>query len=109
MGDALRLTVIATGFDRHAPAEDELEQVIRATKAGGPSARATSAASAVRGAQAAALLGGSQSAGAYAREPAAARPTREAPAADRWGRSEAAADPSEIPAFLRRRDEPTMR
>jgi cell division protein FtsZ len=29
MGDALRITVIATGFDRHAPAEDELEQVIR--------------------------------------------------------------------------------
>ncbi len=31
MGDALRITVIATGFDRHAPAEDELEQVIRST------------------------------------------------------------------------------
>lgn len=29
MGDALRITVIATGFDRHAPAEEELEQVIR--------------------------------------------------------------------------------
>ncbi|MBK8264666.1 MAG: cell division protein FtsZ [Nannocystis sp.] len=125
MGDMLRLTVIATGFDRHAPAEEELEQVIRSHQGrrrqsasggviqvqvpGGPSARATSAASAVRGAQAAALLGGSQSSGAYAREAAAARPTREAPAADRWARSEAAADPSEIPAFLRRRDEPTMR
>ena len=34
MGDALRLTVIATGFDRHAPAEDELEQVIRAHSSG---------------------------------------------------------------------------
>jgi len=34
MGDALRLTVIATGFDRHAPAEDELEQVIRAHSTG---------------------------------------------------------------------------
>ncbi|MBA3547918.1 MAG: cell division protein FtsZ, partial [Nannocystis sp.] len=34
MGDALRLTVIATGFDRHAPAEDELEQVIRAHTSG---------------------------------------------------------------------------
>ncbi|HEY8376290.1 MAG TPA: cell division protein FtsZ [Nannocystis sp.] len=31
MGDALRITVIATGFDRHAPAEEELEQVIRST------------------------------------------------------------------------------
>jgi cell division protein FtsZ len=29
MGDALRITVIATGFDRHAPAEEELEQVLR--------------------------------------------------------------------------------
>ncbi len=34
MGNALRLTVIATGFDRHAPAEDELEQVIRAHSSG---------------------------------------------------------------------------
>ena len=34
MGDTLRLTVIATGFDRHAPAEDELEQVIRAHSSG---------------------------------------------------------------------------
>ncbi|MEZ4426759.1 MAG: cell division protein FtsZ [Nannocystaceae bacterium] len=28
MGDMLRLTVIATGFEYHAPAEDELEEVI---------------------------------------------------------------------------------
>ncbi|WP_276598772.1 cell division protein FtsZ [Nannocystis sp. SCPEA4] len=39
MGDALRITVIATGFDRHAPAEDELEQVIRSTMTSPPGKR----------------------------------------------------------------------
>ncbi|HRI10751.1 MAG TPA: cell division protein FtsZ, partial [Nannocystaceae bacterium] len=62
MGDMLRLTVIATGFDRHAPAEDELEQVIRSHHGrrrqsaaqpmvqvpAGPSQRANAAATTVR-------------------------------------------------------------
>jgi cell division protein FtsZ len=30
MGDALRITVIATGFDQHVPAEDELGSAVRA-------------------------------------------------------------------------------
>jgi hypothetical protein len=85
MGDALRLTVIATGFDRHAPAEDELEQVGSARTPAAPR-RSSPAARAV----------------ARARRQSQVQVTRparvEPPALN-------TSDPSEIPAFLRRRDE----
>lgn len=124
MGDMFRLTVIATGFDRHAPAEEELEQVIRhhtsrrQSSGGAPipyantPQRAHAAATSVRNAQTGAAFFGGQPK-VQVQVPASApqvdrgvrRQSRDAGAsASSWGR-EPGADPTEIPAFLRRRDE----
>ncbi|MEZ4380609.1 MAG: cell division protein FtsZ [Nannocystaceae bacterium] len=120
MGDMFRLTVIATGFDRHAPAEEELHEVIRhhtrrRQSSGGapipPTGRTHAAASNVRNAQAgAAFFGGQPQAAAPAPQAQPERGTRRSAGRDasasasQWGR-EAPTDPSEIPAFLRRRDD----
>ncbi|MEZ4454827.1 MAG: cell division protein FtsZ [Nannocystaceae bacterium] len=129
MGDMFRLTVIATGFDKHAPAEEELEQVIRshtgrrrqsvggvALPAQQPSGRAQAAASAVRSNHSASsglFQAAPQPAAPAPREAREAREVREARPSTRessglWGR-EGVADPSEIPAFLRRRDDGHLR
>ncbi|MCB9569980.1 MAG: cell division protein FtsZ [Myxococcales bacterium] len=131
MGDMFRLTVIATGFDRHAPAEEELEQVIRhhttrrRQSVGGvplqaapaPSSRAHAAASNVRAQAQSPFFGGQPQAQAQVPAPAPAAPAERSVRMSRepagqgsgtWSR-EAPTDPTEIPAFLRRRDDTFLR
>jgi len=135
MGEALRITVIATGFDQHLPAADELEEIIRghggrrrqsqmvvagavgpgnrkeivtapSSRQAGLFSNAQLAAQAHAQAQAAAAAARAGSL-VRGREPAP-EPPRGTHAAERtasWSRGDIASDPSEIPAFLRRRDE----
>ncbi|MEM9459210.1 MAG: cell division protein FtsZ [Myxococcota bacterium] len=141
MGEALRITVIATGFDQHQPAEEALEQAIK-THSGrrrqsqmfasgmlGPGGRqeihahgvpapAPRQASAPMPRTGGLLSGGGRGAPAGAsasttigRAPVAGeavsagrRPSASASSSQAWNRVDSGApDPSEIPAFLRRR------
>ncbi|MCA9654825.1 MAG: cell division protein FtsZ [Myxococcales bacterium] len=134
MGEALRITVIATGFDSHQPAEEVMEEAIKthsgrrrqsqqlfATGMMGPGGRSevvTRPAAPARQtglfksqATAAASSASSASASQVSARPVAGEASlstgrRPAPAASHsaWGRVDGnAPDPSEIPAFLRRR------
>ncbi|MGB1275946.1 MAG: cell division protein FtsZ [Nannocystaceae bacterium] len=139
MGDMLRLTVIATGFESHAPAEDELEEVIASH--GGRRRQSYSRSPAAAVSQAAAVFGAtgrgpSQSqnrtqvqvpkasrghqpmaqSGLYAglqqqqkqQAKPAGRSARDPGTSNQsWSRGDMQqpTDPSDIPAFLRRRDE----
>jgi cell division protein FtsZ len=129
MGETLRITVIATGFDQHAPAEDVMAEAIKSHNgrrrqsqvlvAGslGPGGRDIVTNPAVTGPyrQQAGLFTRAQvrepaPSGGLVRgkAPAAAAPAPQAQgtsSSTAWGRVEAPSDPSEIPAFLRRRDE----
>lgn len=140
MGEALRITVIATGFDHHQPAEDVMVEAIKthsgrrrqsqqlfATGVMGPGGhsevvtRPASSSKVVAPTQRqTGLFGASMSAGPAASQ-VSPRPTapvageaslstgrRPAPAASHsgWNRVEGSSpDPSEIPAFLRRRND----
>ncbi|MCB9751849.1 MAG: cell division protein FtsZ [Myxococcales bacterium] len=142
MGDLLRITVIATGFESHAPAADELEQMIaqsvphrrQSAMRGRVSPQGVSAASAVFGAtgqppQVATPRGRQRNAAPMVRNSGSGlytalqqqqqqqqpQPTQRgrvpgqtaAPnSGANWSNADVqVADPSEIPAFLRRRDE----
>ncbi|HET6585760.1 MAG TPA: cell division protein FtsZ, partial [Nannocystaceae bacterium] len=144
MGEALRITVIATGFDQHMPAQDELEEIIRGHSgrrrqsqmvvagAVGPGGRkevvtapmgtmntrqaglfssaqlAAQQAQQAQQAHAAARAHAAAAHGGSVLRGAAPEPHRPPHAAERtasWSRGDLANDPSEIPAFLRRRDE----
>ncbi len=138
MGEALRITVIATGFDQHMPAADELEEIIRGHSgrrrqsqmvvagAVGPNGRKevvtapmnsrqpglfSSAQLAAQHAQQAAAAAAVQRAhaaappGSVLRGAPPAEPRHPAERTASWSRGDIASDPSEIPAFLRRRDE----
>ncbi len=139
MGDLLRLTVIATGFESHAPAEDELQEVIashggrrRQSSYSRNPATAVSQAAAVFGATGKppaksrsqvqvpkASRGGHQpmaQSGLYAglqqqqqkQQQQQARPSRDPQSSNAgWSRDnmQTSNDPSDIPAFLRRREE----
>ncbi|MBX7078838.1 MAG: cell division protein FtsZ [Nannocystaceae bacterium] len=131
MGDALRITVIATGFDQHVPAHEDLEEAIRSHTgrrrqsqmvavgaigpAAGPGNRKEVTVQATAGQRQPGLFSNAQLTGrAAAPAPSAAAsnprgltpPQVSGPAQTAtWSRAEVAADPSEIPAFLRRRDE----
>jgi cell division protein FtsZ len=128
MGEALRITVIATGFDQHMPAQDELEEIIRghsgrrrqsqqmvATGTVGPGGRKEIVTAPMNSRQPG-LFSSQQLAAQQAQQAvnrhhgapsgsvlrgAAPEPQRPAHPSDRYMSS----DPSEIPAFLRRRDE----
>jgi len=143
MGDALRITVIATGFDQHPPAEDMLEEAIRShgrrrqssqvVAAGqiGPGGRrdlmpaagrstvavprqgglfsSTQLASSGASAPAPTANGSSSSASAARSTMRGAAPSGTPAASGTWNAGAGAGDggnPSEIPAFLRRRAEP---
>ena len=123
MGEALRITVIATGFDQHAVAEEALEEAIRTHGRRRQSQQVVAAGSLGPGGrreivqpnyrQQPGLFSNAQL-GAQAPQPSAsASMTRGSIAsgnsASGWPRKENAADPSEIPAFLRRRSEPSPR
>ncbi len=137
MGEALRITVIATGFDLHLPARDDLEEAIRtltgrrrstqqqvvASGVVGPGGRKELVTHAQASRQGGLFGPGQLGPGGSGRPQAqnasspslvrgnaaqAAQPGQPGhpnvpPAA--WSRTDVAADPSEIPAFLRRRDE----
>jgi cell division protein FtsZ len=137
MGDALRITVIATGFDQHLPAMDDLEEAINrhsgrrrqsqmvAVGAVGPGNRKDIVVHPLppqisqrqpglfsnAQLQAAARAAPAASSGSMVRGASPQQQAQQAHAhaqaqhqATQWARGEAA-DPSEIPAFLRRRDE----
>jgi cell division protein FtsZ len=123
MGDMLRITVIATGFDQHEIAEDTLEEAIR-THTGrrrqsqmlvsgslGPNRRdiVTAQPPGYRQgglfskAQIHAGAAPAASSASMSRSAVAAPQQQPAQSQSSWARGEAPADPSEIPAFLRRR------
>lgn len=133
MGDALRITVIATGFDHHAPAEDMLEEAIRShgrrrqsahvVAAGqmGPGGRRDlmpASRSTVAVPRQGGLFSSTQIQAPPAPSPSASASMARGPAATArgtalpgspassgsWNGAESSA--SEIPAFLRRRGEP---
>jgi cell division protein FtsZ len=137
IGDALRITVIATGFDQRMPAEDELAEAVRShsgrrrqsqlVAAGtiGPNGRPEIMAGAARQTglfSSAQITSGapergrssasssSLSSGLVRGSTPAASSTASGRSVNKvepgWSRAEPPpADPSEIPAFLRRRDE----
>lgn len=132
MGDALRITVIATGFDQHVPAQEDLDVAIETHTRGrrqsqivatgaigpraeamrtgsGPAPRASASDSRYRKQPA---LFSHQQMQQPARTPAqnpmlggAAQTTTTGPAQSQASWSVGEGDPSEIPAFLRRRDD----
>ncbi len=132
MGDLLRITVIATGFDHHAPAEDALEEAIKTH--GRRRQSQLVAAGTINGGRRE-ILGATsmpvRAEGPYRQQPglfsnAQLKGAVQAPAASStsmmraavggaaaqthhgqsaWSRPDGTTDPSEIPAFLRRRDE----
>lgn len=123
MGDALRITVIATGFDQHAPAEETLEEAIKthgrrrqsqvvAAGSLGPNHREITPTSAYRqpglfSAAQAAPSSGASSPSMHRGAPqghAAPNQTQTSGSSPNWSRGEG--DPADIPAFLRRRPEP---
>jgi cell division protein FtsZ len=121
MGDTLRITVIATGFDQHEIAEDTLEEAIRthtgrrrqsqvlASGTLGPNRREiVTASGSAPGYRQSGLFSKAQIA---AGAPAASSTSMSRAAAtgagqgQSWAHGDAPTDPSEIPAFLRRREE----
>jgi len=140
MGEALRITVIATGFDQHMPAQEELEEIIRghsgrrrqsqmvvagsvgpggrkemvtapmASRQPGLFSNAQLAAQHAQQAQAVAAMRAHAAAApsnsvVRGAAPEPHRPSHSAERTASWSRGDLASDPSEIPAFLRRRDE----
>jgi cell division protein FtsZ len=132
MGDTLRITVIATGFDQHEIAEDTLEEAIRThtgrrrqsqvlvSGALGPNRREiVTAPGQGQGYRQSGLFSKSQIvAGASPAASSTSMPrvaagtpagngtgTGTSGSQSSWARGDAPADPSEIPAFLRRREE----
>jgi cell division protein FtsZ len=133
MGETLRITVIATGFDQHQPAEDVIAHAIQthsgrrrqsqlvASGTVGPGGKVQMSGNpGAKSYQQPALFTHQQmQAQAQGRSPMASRPASAsatgllrgaAPSASsasssHWARGEGPSDPSEIPAFLRRRDE----
>ena len=129
MGDALRITVIATGFDLHLPAHEDLEEAIRSHSgrrrqsqmvAAGAIGPGTGPVNRKDMAQANTTRQGGLFSSTQLHAPRVQQVQAPAPAPSRpvtpptvnnaaqtssWSRAEVAADPSEIPAFLRRRDE----
>jgi len=133
MGDALRITVIATGFDQRMPMQDDIEEAI--SRATGKRRQSQMVAAGTMGPgnrkevtvvgppqvgqrqpglfsnaqlQAAARSAPAASAGSLVRGAAQQQqqpqPQQHSQHTGSWSRNETA-DPSEIPAFLRRRDE----
>ena len=127
MGDALRITVIATGFDHHAPAEETLEEAIRnhgrrrqsshVVAAGqlGPGGR-RDLMPASRSTVSVPRHGGMFSNAQPAPNPApavsaaasrvATRPVAAPATSGTWTAADSSSSASEIPAFPRRRGEP---
>lgn len=118
MGDTLRITVIATGFDQHAPAEEQLEEAIRShgrrRQSAQPSPIAGQVLSGARSARSAkqsesrqpALFSAGQLGQAAVPPPAAPARTAGIPAsaASPWApEGMSTANQADIPAFLRRR------
>lgn len=120
MGEALRLTVIATGFDQHEPAAEELGEAIKThatLRRQSQSHQLSPAMSALTG-QAPGMHGQAPPAGQYAPSYAppsqtGSHPTVSGPAASQsqgqsqgsgqWSRSDMPVDQQEVPAYLRRR------
>jgi cell division protein FtsZ len=118
MGDALRITVIATGFDQHEPAEDILEEAIKTHGHRRQSQVIVAGAMGPGGRRDIVTGGGFRQPNVYsntqARSPAASasatktrgqQPTDGAAASQtqQWSKPEGNGDPQDIPAFLRRR------
>jgi cell division protein FtsZ len=127
LGDALRITVIATGFDHHVVEEQDLvraiethnnsrrqsQRVVAAGTLGRDGARMVTAPHPAPSMPR--LLGGRApvnpaASGVYGAERASASSSGllrgHVGQQTDWTRGDAGGDPSEIPAFLRRRDEP---
>jgi len=121
MGESLRITVIATGFDHHAPAEDQLEEAIKthgrrrqsssgvqvpALRREPVTAKAVAAVNRQAGLFSSHQLG-SAAATASAANPLPPRASRAAatPAPRTWDAPDG--NTADIPAFLRRRADPS--
>jgi cell division protein FtsZ len=121
MGDALRITVIATGFDQHEPAEDVLGEAIKAHNSLRRSQRPSSStqlsvypqANAPAATQQALPMTNVPPPPPYGRREASqsgSYPAIPQPSASQsnmsgsWTRHEVSGDPQEVPAFLRRRN-----
>ncbi len=119
MGDALRITVIATGFDGHEIAADDLEEAIKAHGSGRVRQSQVAHAPRDRG-----VAHDERTPGGYRHQPRlftsnqmgpppGKQPAAQTSASEKYNRAptgphgpaEMTADPSEIPAFLRRRDD----
>jgi cell division protein FtsZ len=121
MGEALRITVIATGFDQHQPAEDLLEEAIRTHHGHRRQSQVIAAGTLGPGGRRDMIVRGSGQSQpnlfsrAQLREPVsggsivrgqAASPVASA-SHSQWAASpDGNGDPQEIPAFLRRRESP---
>ena len=128
MGDTIQITVIATGFDTQEEAQEAVPQgrsgILRrrrrteppAAQAGGDEPRPYRHQPRLftPGTLAASSGGVPSASGTYAGAPAASAPASSAPAASAsapstagWPSVEPPADPSEIPAYMRRREDGT--
>ena len=119
LGDAIRITVIATGFDQHAPAEEELGEAIKVHQ-GGRRRQSSQAYEVAPGAAAFASAPGLQApvvgsrppapsaSGPYAQVPQGAQAPNQTQTgmSGGWSRTDVQQGQSEqrdVPAFLRRR------